>query len=62
MMRIFITIDLKAVSVKRAEFFCRQLHDLLSTELSVDLSVCLDEFRIRLLWLSIICLVLFMQL
>ena len=29
-------------------FFCRQLHDLLSTELSVDLSVCLDAFRIRL--------------
>ena len=25
-------------------FFCRQLHDLLSTVLSVDLSVCLDEF------------------
>ena len=43
-------------------FFCRQLHDLLSTELSVDLSLCLGEFRIRLLWLSIICLVLFMQL
>ena len=43
-------------------FFCRQLHDLLSTGLSVDISVCLDEFRIRLLWLSIICLVLFMQL
>ena len=33
-------------------FFCRQLHDLLSTGLSVDISVCLDEFRIRLLWLS----------
>ena len=43
-------------------FFCRQLHDLLSTELSVDLSLCFGEFRIRLLWLSIICLVLFMQL
>ena len=26
-------------------FFSRQLHDLLSTVLSVDLSVCLDEFR-----------------
>ena len=43
-------------------FFCRQLHDLLSTELSVDLSLCLGELRIRLLWLSIICLVLFMRL
>ena len=38
------------------------LHDLLSTELSVDLSLCLGEFRIHLLWLLIICLVLFMQL
>ena len=48
--------------VRGHDFFCRQLHELLSTELSVDLSVCLDAFRIRLLWLSIICLVLFMQL
>ena len=48
MMRIFITIDLKAVSVKRAEFFCRQLHDLLSTELSVDLSVfgCIQDMLV----------------
>ena len=30
--------------------------------LSADLSVCLDGFRICLLWLLIICLVLFMQL
>ena len=43
-------------------FFCRQLHDLLTTELSVDISLCSGELRIRLLWLSIICLVLFMQL
>ena len=42
-------------------FFCQQLHDLLSTELSVYLSVCLCEFRIGLLWLSVICLVLFMH-
>ena len=43
-------------------FFGQQLHDLLSTELSVDLSVRLGEFRIGLLWLLVICLVLFMQL
>ena len=43
-------------------FFCWPLHDLVPTELSVDVSLCLGEFRIRLLWLSIICLVLSMQL
>ena len=31
-------------------------------ESDVYLSVCLGEFRIHLLWLLIICLVLFMQL
>ena len=31
-------------------------------ESDVCLSVCLGEFRIHLLWLLIICLVLFMQL
>ena len=35
-------------------FFCRQLHDLLTTELSVNVSLCLGEFRIHLLWLSIL--------
>ena len=42
--------------------FSRQLHDFLSTRLSVVSLACLDEFEMRLLWLSIICLVLFMQL
>ena len=29
-------------------FFCRQLHDLLTTELSVDISLCSGELRMRL--------------
>ena len=46
-------------------FFCRQLHVLLL--LMVDAaaavsSVCIDAVRMRLLWLSIICFVLFIQL
>ena len=49
-------------------FFCRQLHDLLlSMEAAaaaavVVLSFCIDAVRMRLLWLSIICFVLFIQL
>ena len=47
-------------------FFCRQLHVLLlSMEAAaavVVLSICIDAVRMRLLWLSIICFVLFMQL
>ena len=50
-------------------FFCRQLHDLLlSMEAAaaaaavVVLSFCIDAVRTRLLWLSIICFVLFIQL
>ena len=47
-------------------FFCRQLHVLLlsmEAEAAVAvLSICIDEVRMRLLWLSIICFVLFMQL
>ena len=39
-------------------FFCRQLHVLLWAVLSSVSSVCWDEFKIRLLWLSMICLVL----
>ena len=42
--------------------FCRQLHVLLSFVLLVGVSLCSDDFSIRLLWLSMICLVLFMQL
>ena len=49
-------------------FFCRQLHVLLlSMEAAAAaavavLSLCVDAVRMRLLWLSIICFVLFMQL
>ena len=46
--------------------FCRQLQVLLSFVLfavsSALSSICSDEYKMRLLWLSIICLVLFMQL
>ena len=42
-------------------FFCRQLHVLLSMVAAV-LSICVDAVKMRLLWLSIICFVLFMQL
>ena len=47
-------------------FFCRQLHVLLLSVVVVAAvavsSICIDAVRMRLLWLSIICLVLFMQL
>ena len=49
-------------------FFCRQLHVLLLSMVVAAvaavavLSICVDAVRMRLLWLSIICFVLFMQL
>ena len=46
-------------------FFCRQLHVLLSIVAAAAvavLSICVDAVRMRLLWLSIICFVLLMQL
>ena len=48
-------------------FFCRQLHVLLLSMVAAAaavavLSICADAVRMRLLWLSIICFVLFMQL
>ena len=45
-------------------FFCRQLQVLMSfvLVLSAVSLMCLDECRMRLLWLSMICLALFMQL
>ena len=47
-------------------FFCRQLHVLLLSMVVVAaaavLSICVDAVKMRLLWLSIICFVLFMQL
>ena len=57
-------------------FFCRQLHVLLlsmvaavavavaaaAAAAAAVLSICVDAVRICLLWLSMICFVLFMQL
>ena len=48
-------------------FFCRQLHVLLLSMVAAAaaaavLSICIGAVRMRLLWLSIICFVLFMQL
>ena len=47
-------------------FFCRQLHALLLSMVAAVavavLSICVDAVRMRFLWLSIICFVLFMQL
>ena len=46
-------------------FFCRQLRVLLLSMVAAAaavLSICVDAARMRLLWLSIICFVLFMQL
>ena len=46
-------------------FFCRQLHVLLLSMVAAAvavLSICVDAVKMRLLSLSIICFVLFMQL
>ena len=44
-------------------FFCRRLHVLLlMIAAAAVLSTCIDAVRMRLLWLSIICFVLVMQL
>ena len=43
-------------------FFYRRLHVLLFFIWSAGTLVCPDEFKMRLLWLSMICFVLFMQL
>ena len=46
-------------------FFCRQLHVLLLLMVAAAAAVssfCIGAVRMRFLWLSIICFVLFMQL
>ena len=47
-------------------FFCWQLHvlslSMVAAAAVAVLSICVDVVRMRLLWLSIICFVLFMQL
>ena len=55
-----------AGSFRRAGMYSRQLHVLLlsmaaAAAVAVS-SICIGAVRMRLLWLSIICLVLFMQL
>ena len=51
-----MTDDWRQFPLSGHALFCRQLQDLLTLALSADLSACLGEFRICLLWLSIICL------
>ena len=47
-------------------FFCRQLHVLLLLVVAAAavavLSICVDAVKMRLLWLSINCFMLFMRL
>ena len=57
-----MTDDCRHFLLSGHAFFCRQLHVLLFFMWSPGTLVCPDEFKMRLLWLSMICLlVLFMQ-
>ena len=63
-----ITDDCRQFPSSGHVFFCRQLHVLLLAMVAAAAaavavsSICIDAVRMRLLWLSIICFVLFMQL
>ena len=57
-----MTDDCRQFPLSGHAFFCRQLHVLLFFVWSGGTLVCPDEFKMRLLWLSMICFVLFMQL
>ena len=62
-----MTDDCRQFPSRGHVFFCRQLHVLLLSMVVAAaavavLSICVDAVRMRLLWLSIICFVLFMQL
>ena len=62
-----MTDDCRQFPYRGHVFFCRQLHVLLLSMVAAAaavavLSICVDAVRMRLLWLSIICFVLFMQL
>ena len=58
-----ITNNCRQFQLSGYVFFCRQLHVLLLVAVAaVVSSVCIDAVRMRLLWLSIICFVLFMHL
>ena len=54
--------DCRQFPLSEHMFFCRQLHVLLFFVRSTGTLVCPDEFKMRFLWLSMICFVLFMQL
>ena len=59
----YITDDCRQFPSSGHVFFCRQLHVLLlSVVAAAVLSICIDAVRMRLLWLSISCFVLFMRL
>ena len=57
-----MTDDCRQFPLSGHAFFCRQLNVLLFFVLSAGTLVFPDEFKMRLLWLSMICFVLFMQL
>ena len=58
-----ITDDCRQFPLSGHAFFCRQLHVFLLLMVVVAVSsVGIDAVRMCLLWLSIICFVLFMQL
>ena len=54
-----MTDDCRQFPLSRHAFFCWQLHVLLFFVWSAGTLVCPDEFKMRLLWLSMICFVLF---
>ena len=61
----YITDDCRQFPSRGHVFFCRQLHVLLLSMVAAAaavLSICVAAVKMRLLWLSIICFVLFMQL
>ena len=57
-----MTDDCRQFPLSGHTFFCRQLHVFLFVVWSAGTLVCPDEFKMRLLWLSMICFVLFLQL
>ena len=58
-----MTDDCRQFPSRGQVFFCRQLHVLfISVAVVVAVTLACGGDSIRLLWLSIICLVLFMQL
>ena len=50
-----MTDDCRQFLLSGHGFVCRQLHVILFFVWSAGTLVCLDEFKMRLLWLSMIC-------